>query len=233
VREEVRLASGDYVDMKALEPAMRHLLDTYIRAEDSEKVSAFDDMSLVELIVAQGEDAIDALPEGIRKSEVAMAETIENNVRKLIIDEMAVNPKYYEKMSELLDALIKQRKEEAIKYKEYLRQIVELTRKVRVPTATTYPLNINSPARQALFDNLTEAECEAIADGAAASIGDAKPRERAVRLLHDSIQAVKKADWRGNKFKEREVRGAIAALLGNVADRIDALFELVKNQREY
>ncbi len=34
-----------------------------------------------------------------------MAETIENNVRRLIIDEMAVNPKYYEKMSELLDAL--------------------------------------------------------------------------------------------------------------------------------
>jgi type I restriction enzyme, R subunit len=33
-----------------------------------------------------------------------MAETIENNVRvELIIDEMAVNPKYYEKMSELLD----------------------------------------------------------------------------------------------------------------------------------
>ena len=32
VREEVKLASGDYVDMKLFEPAMRHLLDTYIRA---------------------------------------------------------------------------------------------------------------------------------------------------------------------------------------------------------
>ena len=39
-----------------------------------------------------------------------MAETIENNVRKLIIDEQPINPKYYEKMSELLDALIRQRK---------------------------------------------------------------------------------------------------------------------------
>jgi type I restriction enzyme, R subunit len=28
-----------------------------------------------------------------------VAETIENNVRRLIIDEMAVNPKYYERMS--------------------------------------------------------------------------------------------------------------------------------------
>src|SRR5205823_4046601 len=43
VREEVKLASGDYIDMKMYEPAMRHLLDTYIRAEDSEKLSGFDD----------------------------------------------------------------------------------------------------------------------------------------------------------------------------------------------
>ena len=49
-----------------------------------------------------------------------MAETIENNVRKLIIDEQPINPKYYEKMSELLDALIKQRKQEALDYQKYL-----------------------------------------------------------------------------------------------------------------
>ena len=105
VRREVKLASGDYVDMKVFEPAMRHLLDTYIRAEESEEISAFDDLTLVELIVKRGEAAIDALPEGIRGSREAIAETIENNVRRLIIDESSVNPKYYEKMSDLLDAL--------------------------------------------------------------------------------------------------------------------------------
>jgi type I restriction enzyme R subunit len=47
VRNEVKLASGDYIDLKMFEPAMRHLIDTYIRAEESEKVSAFDDLSLV------------------------------------------------------------------------------------------------------------------------------------------------------------------------------------------
>jgi type I restriction enzyme R subunit len=46
VRTEVKLASGDYVDLKMYEPAMRHLIDTYIRAEESQKVSAFDDLSL-------------------------------------------------------------------------------------------------------------------------------------------------------------------------------------------
>lgn len=129
VRSEVKLASGDYIDLKMYEPAMRHLIDTYIRAEVSEKISAFDDLSLIQLIVERGVDAVKELPKGIRENKKAVAETIENNVRKLIIDETPVNPKYYETMSDLLDSLIEQRKQEAIAYKEYLAKIVELPRK--------------------------------------------------------------------------------------------------------
>ena len=66
VRQEIKLASGDYVDLKMFEPAMRHLLDTYIRAEESERISAFNDMTLVDLLIRDGEDAIATLPEGIR-----------------------------------------------------------------------------------------------------------------------------------------------------------------------
>ena len=142
VREAVKLASADYVDMKLYEPAMRHLLDTYIQAEESEVVSAFNDMTLIQLIVEQGEQGVESLPSGIRGSKKAVAETIENNVRRLIIDESAVNPKYYEKMSELLDALILQRKQEALDYKTYLAKIVELTKKVSKPeTQSLYQPN--------------------------------------------------------------------------------------------
>ena len=62
-------------------------------------------MTLIRLIVDRGADAVNALPEGIRKNREPVAENIENNVRRSIIDEQPVNPKYYEKMSELLDAL--------------------------------------------------------------------------------------------------------------------------------
>ena len=134
VRQEVKLASGDYIDLKMYEPAMRHLLDTYIRAEESETLSAFDDMTLVQLVVERGEAAIDTLPAGIRENRDAVAETIENNVRRIIIDEMAVNPKYYEKMSELLDALINQRKQEAIDYKVYLEKIIAMTTRCGWPS---------------------------------------------------------------------------------------------------
>ena len=157
VRQEVKLASGDYIDLKMYEPAMRHLLDTYIRAEESEQLSAFDDLTLIQLIVERGEGAIDALPEGTRKSPEAVAETIENNVRRLIIDEMAVNPKYYEKMSALLDALIRQRKQEAMDYKAYLAKIVELTGTVSRPeTQTSYPASIRNGTLRALYDNLED-----------------------------------------------------------------------------
>lgn len=58
-----------------------------------------------------------------------------------------VNPKYWEKMSELLDALIAQRKRQALDYKAYLAKLVGLTRQVSKPeTQSKYPLAIDTPA---------------------------------------------------------------------------------------
>ena len=235
VRKEVKLASGDYIDMKMYEPAMRHLLDTYIRAEESEKLLAFDDLTLVQLIVKRGEKAFDVLPEGIRNDPEAVAETIENNVRRLIIDETAVNPRYYGKMSGLLDALILQRKQEAVDYKAYLAKIVELARKVRSPeTGTSYPSSINSGALRSFFDNLQGAKVSQerplmrYSTEPAVDVLEAKALD-----LDRAIRDVKKADWRGNKFKEREVRNAIRSELGDDESLVDAIFEIVKAQSGY
>ena len=236
VRQEVKLASGDYIDLKMYEPAMRHLLDTYIRAEESEQLSAFDDLTLMQLIVERGEGAIDTLPEGIRKSPEVVAETIENNVRRLIIDETAVNPKYYERMSQLLDALIRQRKQEAMDYKVYLAKIVELTGKVSKPeTQLSYPASIHSAALRALYDNLEEPEVSVVRDPMV-QYGDTPTsdvrKERAL-ALDNAIRHVKKADWRGNRFKEREVRNAVKSVLGDDESLVNMIFDIVKAQRDY
>jgi type I restriction enzyme, R subunit len=238
VRQEVKLASGDYVDMKMFEPAMRHLLDTYIRAEESEKVSAFDDLTLVELIVKHGAAAVDLLPEGLREDSEAMAETIENNVRRLIIDEMAVNPKYYEKMSELLDALIAQRKQAATNYQAYLEKIVALTKQVTQPeSGASYPPGINTAVLRALFDNLEGAAQDSrVRDNASVPYdagSSVNGREELALALDQAIRRVKKADWRGNRFKEREIRNAIRSELGSDDPRVDSIFEIVRNQRDY
>ncbi len=215
VRQEVKIASGDYVDMKSYEPAMRHLLDTYIRADESKEVSAFDELGLVELLVERGKPALDELPEGIRKDEGAMSETIENNIRKVIIDEQPVNPRYYDKMSELLDALIRQRKEEAVDYKAYLDRLVELAGKVQEPSGTGgYPASIDTSAKRALYDNLDHDEA-------------------VVLRVDTAVRHTRKADWRGNRFKEREVFKAVHEELGGHEARAEEVFEIVKNQREY
>ncbi len=151
MRDEVKVASGDYLDMKRYEPAMRHLLDSYIRADESVVVSEFEELSLVELIVKNGLGALDQLPDGLKKDPEAMAETIENNVRRTIIDENPVNPKYYDQMSKLLDALIHERREQAISYQEYLEQIKQLARRVVQPTSTSqsaYPPSLNTAAKR-------------------------------------------------------------------------------------
>lgn len=145
-----------------------------------------------------------------------VAETIENNLRKVIIDEQPLNPKYYEKMSELLEALIQKRKAEALDYAAYLQQVIELTRQIADPSGrggAAYPKSLNTNARRALYDNLGQNE------------------ELAVRL-DQTILAVRQDDWRGNLLKGRALRKAIREILPD-DDKTERIFQLVKNQAEY
>ena len=112
VSQEIKLASGDYVDLKAYEPDMRHLIDTYIGAEESETLSTLGDTPLFQLIVENGPGAMDLLPGGVRNSEAAAAATIENNIRRLIVDRSEVNPRYYEHISRLLNDIIRRRRDD-------------------------------------------------------------------------------------------------------------------------
>ncbi len=222
-RTEVKLYSSDYIDLKVYEPAMRHLIDTYIRAEESEKVSAFDDLSLVQLIVERGAEAVQALPSGIRASQGAVAETIENNVRKLIIDESPINPAYYEKMSGLLAALIAQRKQNAIEYAEYLEKIVALTKDIKAgESAAAYPKSMNTSGKRALFDNVGQSEELALA-------------------LDKAVQESHSHDWRNHTIKTRKVLYAIQGALAEGAEGEESdgafdsstIMEIVRNQYEY
>lgn len=216
VRMEIKLASGDYIDLKKYEPAMRTLIDRYISAEESEKLTAFDDMTLVDLIVKKGEEAIEDLPDAVKQSQDATAETIENNVRRLIIDEMPTNPKYYQRMSELLDELVKQRKKADIEYREYLAKIVALSKQVKNPEQSSYyPSTINSKAKQALYDNLGQEEAKTLA-------------------VHEAVMESHQADWRGNQLKERAIKIAIKKVLAGISDdELKNLFEIIKNQNDY
>ena len=214
-RNSIKAASGDYIDLKQYEPEMRQLLDMYLSADPSRTISNLGDSTLLEIIVEQGiEEATGKLPNAIRNSKEAMAETLEANMRKVITQEMPINPVYYEKMSVLLQELIKQRKNGAIQYEEFLREVETLAKSIQ-PEArkTQYPAVIDTPAKQALYDNLNRDENLAV-------------------VMDVEIQYVKKDNWIGNTLKERQVKMAIAKHLEDPA-KVDEILEIVKNQKEY
>ena len=228
VRQEIKLNSGDFVDLKMFEPAMRHLLDAYIRADDSKVLSTFDDMTLVDLLVERPEDAVGSLPDGIRGNRRSVAETIENNVRRLIVDEMSVNPKYYERMSSLLDELIRQRREEAIAYEDYLKRVTALAAKVRRgEDGGARPATINTAALRAIYDNLPEAPPLPMPEP------EGDPRESVALAVDRAVRKARRDAWRDNPIKETYIRKAIHEALGAYRASAAAIFDIVKGQSEY
>lgn len=215
VRAEVKLGAGENVDFKQYEADMRHLLDTYISAKPSEVVSDFEDAGLIQLIVDLGEGAVDKLPEGIKKNPEAVAETITNNTRKLIIDEHALNPKYYDKMSQLLDAILEERRKGALDYKAYLAKLLELAAKVgKKESDTVYPDWADNGARRVLVDFFYPAVDVAL-------------------VVDATVRNNKPDSWVGNFLKEKKVKRALRQVLPDDFDRLDELFELVKARNEY
>jgi len=215
VREEVKLGAGENVDFKQYEAGMRHLLDTYISAKPSEVVSDFQDAGLIQLIVQMGAGALDKLPAGIKKDPEAVAETITNNMRKVIIDERAMNPKYYDKMSELLDAILEERRQGALDYKDYLAKLLEHATKLgKGESETQYPEWANNGARRALVDFFGESP-------------------ELAALVDTTILTTKPDSWVGNPIKEKKVKRALARVLLDDADRLNELFDLVKARHEY
>ena len=88
LREEIRKSSGETLDLKTYEADMRHLIDNFIQAEESKRIDPFGEQTLLDIIVKSGiSNAINNLPQGIKSNKEAVAETIENNVRRKIIKE--------------------------------------------------------------------------------------------------------------------------------------------------
>ena len=185
LREIIRNASGENLDLKAYEADMRHLLDTYIEAAEPRTISPFDKMSLLDLIVNTGiADAINRMPDGIKSDRAAISETIENNVRSKIVKEHLNDPAYYDTMSALLDELIAARKARAIEYEEYLKRIAELAKRVEAGHAGDAPEEIDTPARRALYNNLN------------------KDRDLALKV-DEAIRQNRPDSWRGVQAREQ------------------------------
>src|SRR5258706_16179166 len=99
-------------------------MDTRLDDDERRKISPFDNMGMLELIVKTGiAAAIASQLGGLKGNKNAIAETIENNVRRKILKEHLSETAYYENMSSLLDEIIAARKTTPIENEEYLRRV--------------------------------------------------------------------------------------------------------------
>ncbi|MFN7652169.1 MAG: type I restriction endonuclease subunit R [Cyclobacteriaceae bacterium] len=219
LRNSIKHYSSDYIDLKKYEPDMRQMLDMYLSADPSRVLSNLGEATLLQLIVENGiVQATEKLPSSIKGNKAAMSETIENNMRKTIIQEMPVNPAYYEKMSVLLLELIRLRKEGAISYEELLKRYEELAKNIQPNTKKSYPKDIDSKPKQALYDNLEE-------------------NEELSLVMDEKVRYVKDDDWRSTHIKRRKVELAIKEILEKYGIKdekvVSKIFDLVTKQKEY
>lgn len=210
VRDLIRRASGETLDLKPYEADMRHLIDTYIEADESRKISPFDDMGLIDIIVQAG---ISNAVGDLKGNKEAVAETIENNIRSRIIREHLNDPAFYDKMSKLLDEIIAARKARALKYEEYLKRIAQLAKDVHAGKTDDTPETIDTRGKQALYNNLDHDEYIAL-------------------RVHESVIENKYEGWRGVHAREQMIKRALYDVLQD-EDKVEEIFPIIKAQKEY
>jgi type I restriction enzyme R subunit len=215
LREIIRQASGETIDLKAYEADMRHLIDTYIEADAPRTISDFGEMGLLDLIVKSGiADAINKLPPGIKSNRGAVAETIANNVRSKIIKEHLNDPAFYDKMSALLNEILADLKALRIGYEEFLKRIADLAKQVQAGKGADTPEKLNTPGKRALYNNLNQDEALAL-------------------TIDETVRRVRPNAFRGNQAKENVIKAALLPLLGNDRAEVERVFLIIKAQAEY
>ena len=213
LRDAVKLASGDYVDMRKWDSDMRTLINRYVNAGDSKVLAEFEDKGLLEILIQN--EGISEEENGALGGNESAAEAIENNIRRIIVDSNPLNPKFYENLSQILDELIEQRKKGALDYEKYLKEVIGLAKKLKnKSTGKTYPTPVNTTAKQAIYDNFSQ-DIDWIA------------------RLDEAIKKYKPDGYIGNIMKERELMRTIKPLSDEKDVDIDKLFRLIKLQKEY
>lgn len=212
LKETIGRASGDFIDLKAYEPGMRYLIDNYISAEEARKIGMFDDFTLLDFVLAQADVLVKDVPKGTKESA---AETIENNIRRKVVERITINPAYYAKMSEVLEQLIINRRKGVLAYEELLARYVELAAKITKPEENTrYPESIKkSGALRALYDNCGEDEALAL-------------------RLDKAIRSRKQDGFRNNPVKENRIKQELYKVLGD-EDEVERIYKLAVEQEEY
>ena len=211
----IMLRSGDQTDLRGYESEMRALLDRYVRADKSEVLGKLDDVSFLDFVTSKpiGDFVKDMeeMQQTVGGLE-GMADVMTANIRRVINRKYDQNPLEYERLSECINRLIREMKEQAKGYMELLKEMVELAREM-VRGKSSYPETINTEGKRALYDNTG--------------------RDEAVALrLYDAVKANAQQGFREYKPKLLLLRKAIKKVLPEGIDA-DVIMSIIQANGEF
>lgn len=232
LRAAIKKHSGEELDIKPYEADMRHLLNTYIHADGAQVLGSLSNVSLTQAIIETGiHDAIaKQLNEKGKLSKNAVAEGIINNIRKTIIRDQLTDPRFFDEMSRLLEALIRQGRESAEAYEEFLHNAEELIKRLSARTPADGLPSALHGNREAgvIFNNLATTP----ASGFVCPTDDADKAILALEIDR-TVREYAPAGWKGDAVREREVKNVLFPLFNRDREATLAMFEIIKNQQGY
>jgi type I restriction enzyme R subunit len=200
-----------------------------VQADPAEDLGNLSALSLTDLIIKTGiHDAIaKKLNEKGKLTRNAIAEGIINNVRKTIIREQLTDPKFYEEMSKLLEDLIKQSRQDAGAYEQFLDDAEALVRRLaQKHNVAGVPAVLHGHAEAiVLYRNLPSDPR-----------GNADEQEQRAVLALKIDQAMREkapSGWKGDPAREAQVLNALYPIMNRDREATRAIFEIIKQQAGY
>ena len=211
IRDAIMRRAGDLIDMKHYDQQMRQILDTYVEAKHSKVLMSLDDLSFLDLVLDGNSDEAEDEAENALGGKDGVASTITANVRRVINRKKDSNPEEYRKFSERINRLLEEYRQGVLEYKDYLKAVAELARELR--NRTTDP-RLDSPAKQAFFDNLNN------------------DVEFALEV-YALVKTEAKIGFKANLKKQGKLRRALEALAAEHEFNVDTIFNIIMNQPEF
>lgn len=214
LKDAIMLRSGDMTDLKQYNSMMRQLLDRYVKAPRSEVLAKLEDFTFLDLIQTEGEAAraADELTNSGKEGEPSVAETIASNTRHYIVRKRDTNPEYFDKLSEKLNKLLEEYRQNAITYRELLVQLI-IAYSLSKGRAN-YPAQLDTPLKKALYDNLDH-DLEA-------ALG-----------LYDVVARNAQEDWRELPARKKRLTNAVKNFGGFNEDTLTSLMIIISANEEF
>ena len=211
LRKSVRLRYQEEVDFAEFEEQMQKLLDTYISANEVNRLT-----KLVNIFDEKNFDEEIQRIEGKR----AKADTIRSAIDKVITMKYDENPAYYENLKDRINRILEDYRKKRISEEEYLSSMHDVMNDVRSGSVEeTYPPSISDNRdAQVIYDNIKEDLCDAISEKIEEEQSEYVVANTSLEFEEIIKKYSAKPDWSTNTDIHNQISQDLEEKLWNIED---------------